>query len=845
MARFMHYIFVTPFIHLAINKNRRMVVLKFGGSSVGKPDRIKNIYAIVKPRIDNGENLCIVCSAFSGVTDQLISMIESAAVGNEKYEEIVKECKQRHYDATEDLLDGEARVDLLAQIDVLFFKLENVLKGVFLLKEASDRSYDYVMSFGERLSNLSITHFFNANDLPSVFLDARNIIKTNSEFRSARVYKEDTYSNILQIVNSHPTKTKVITGFIASDTQERTTTLGRGGSDYTAALFAAALDAKQLEIWTDVDGVLTTNPNVVNSAYPIKEMTYVEAMEMSHFGAKVIYPPTILPVNDKGIPTYIKNTFNPEYEGTLIHDKVDLKANGAIKGLSSQSEIALLTLSGTGMQGVPGIASRMFGSLASSNINVILITQASSEHSICVAVNEDKADIAREVLKGEFAKEIENTDIADVQVEKEICIIAAVGEAMKEQPGIAGKLFSCLGRNGINIEAIAQGSSELNISFAVKEMDEKKALNLIHDTFFNNAVKTLNLFIVGTGLIGGTLIQQLKEFKQNIRESKGIDLKLIGISNSRKMILDENGIDTNSWEQLLNDTVTEADPELFVKNMIELNLANSIFIDNTASSKIPDFYKQIINQSISIATPNKVASSASTESYNELKQLAKKRNTSFLNETNVGAGLPVISTIKSLRNSGDKITRIEAVLSGSLSYIFNNFTSDSSFHDIVKEAQNLGYTEPDPRDDLSGSDVKRKITILARESGYTINQNEVELSPILPSECMEAATVDKFFETLIKNKDYFSNMIKEAESKNQRLRYIASFENNKAKIELASVDSLSPFYNLSNSDNMISFNTKRYVNSPLVISGPGAGANVTAAGVFSEIMQIANERFYY
>ncbi len=822
-----------------------MIVLKFGGSSVGKPDRIKNIYSIVKPRIDGGENLCIVCSAFGGVTDQLISMIETAAIGDSKYLEIIEACKQRHYDSTNELLTGDAKKDLLTQIDILFLKLENVLKGVFLLKEASDRSYDYVMSFGERLSNLSIAHFFNANELPSVFLDARDIIKTNSEFRSARVYKEDTYKNIVEVVERNKSKTKIITGFIASDQHGRTTTLGRGGSDYTAALFAAALDANQLEIWTDVDGVLTTNPKVVSSAYPIKEMSYVEAMEMSHFGAKVIYPPTILPVNEKGIPTYIRNTFNPGYVGTLISKETTNENNGAIKGLSSQSGLALLTLSGTGMQGVPGIASRMFASLASSNINVILITQASSEHSICVAIKEDKADIAKEVLKGEFGKEIENTDVDEVHVEKDICIIAAVGEAMKEQPGIAGKVFSCLGRNGINIEAIAQGSSELNISFAVKAEDEKKALNLIHDTFFKNTIKTLNLFIVGTGLIGGTLIEQLKEFRQNIRESRGIDLKLIGISNSRKMCIVEEGIDLSNWEKSLNESEVTAEPELFIKEMFELNLANSIFVDNTASSIIPNFYTEIINKSISIVTPNKVASSASTESYNELHQLAKKRNTRFLNETNVGAGLPVISTIKSLRNSGDTITKIEAVLSGSLSYIFNNFKSDSSFYDIVKEAQKLGYTEPDPRDDLSGSDVKRKITILAREAGYTINQEDVDLSPILPKVCMEAETVDDFYETLLSNKEYFTNMIKEAESKNERLRYIASFENNKAKIALESVDSSSPFYNLSNSDNMISFNTERYINSPLVISGPGAGANVTAAGVFSDIMQIANESFNY
>lgn len=822
-----------------------MFVLKFGGSSVGKPERIKNIYSIVKPRVDSGQELCIVCSAFGGVTDQLISMIDMASLGNEKYTEIIEECRKRHYDSAAELLDGEAKAGLLSQIDILFFKLENVLKGVFLLKEASDRSYDYVMSFGERLSNLSIAHYFNANEMPSVFLDARQIIKTNSEFRAARVYTEETYNNIAEVVSRNKGKTKIITGFIASDQHGRTTTLGRGGSDYTAALFAAGLNAKQLEIWTDVDGVLTTNPKLVSSAYPIQEMSYIEAMEMSHFGAKVIYPPTIVPVHQKGIPTYIKNTFHPDYVGTIIHNVAESHSTGAIKGLSSQDNIALLTLSGTGMQGVPGVASRMFGSLANSNINVILITQASSEHSICVAINEDKADIAREVLRVEFSKEIENKDVNDLHVEKDICIVAAVGEAMKEQPGIAGKLFSCLGRNGINIEAIAQGSSELNISFAVKAKDEKKALNLIHDTFFNNTIKTLNLFIVGTGLIGGTLIEQLKEFKQTILQSKGIDLKLIGISNSRKMFLDENGIELSNWEALLSESEVAADPQIFVDKMIELNLANSIFVDNTASSKIPEFYKQVIEHSISIVTPNKVASSASTESYLELIELAKKRNTSFLNETNVGAGLPVISTIKSLRNSGDTITKIEAVLSGSLSYIFNNFNSNASFHDVVKEAQKLGYTEPDPRDDLSGSDVKRKITILAREAGYTINQSDVELSPLLPAECMEVETVDEFFKTLIKHKDFFSKMIQDAESNNERLRYIASFENNKAKIELQSVDNSSPFYNLSNSDNMISFNTERYIDSPLVVSGPGAGANVTAAGVFSEIMQIANESFKY
>ena len=821
-----------------------MIVLKFGGSSVGKPARIKNILSIVQPRIASGQDLCIVCSAFGGTTDQLINMIDTAARGDEKYLEIIKLCKQRHYDSAEELMEGEDKINLLAQIDILFLKLENILRGVFLLKEASDRSYDYVMSFGERLSNLSISHFFNSQGLNSVFIDARELIKTNSEFRSARVYLEETYNNIAEHINQHTGKTKIITGFIASDQHGRTTTLGRGGSDYTAAIFAAALNAEALEIWTDVDGVLTTNPKLVSTAYPIHEMSYIEAMEMSHFGAKVIYPPTILPVHDKGIPTYIKNTFNPESVGTLISNQTN-KSIGAIKGLSSTDGLVLLTLSGSGMQGVPGVASRMFSSLADNNINVILITQASSEHSICVAIKEERAQIAKQILKGEFQKEIDNKEISEIHLEEKICIIAAVGEAMKNQPGIAGKLFSTLGRNGVNIEAIAQGSSELNISFAIKATDEEKALNLIHDTFFHNTIKTLNLFIVGTGLIGGTLINQLKEFKTSILESKGVDLKLIGISNSRKMHFDPNGIDLGSWEGSLAESNEEANPELFVDKMIELNLANSIFVDNTASKAIPDFYKKILNNSISISTPNKVASSAKFEYYNELIELAKKRNTRFLIETNVGAGLPVISTIKSLRNSGDKIKKIEAVLSGSLSYIFNNFSSVSSFHDIVKDAQKLGYTEPDPRDDLSGSDVKRKITILARESGYGIDQSEVSLKAILPQDCMDQATVDLFFESLITHNDHFVKMIQEAESKNERLRYIASFENGKASIELKSVDSSSPFYNLSNSDNMISFNTERYTDSPLVISGPGAGANVTAAGVFSEIMQIATENFDY
>ncbi len=821
-----------------------MKVLKFGGSSVATPNRIRNIFSIIQPRIAQNENLAIVFSAFGGVTDQLIEMIETAGKGDDSYVNVVQTCKERHYKAIEDLFEGNDRSNELARIDVLFLKLENVLRGIHLLKEASDRSYDYVMSFGERLSNSIIASFYKTQNVKTEYIDARQLISTNSDFRSAKVFKDLSYKNIQEAFENKEGTTHIITGFIASDQEGKTTTLGRGGSDYTAALFAAALDADALEIWTDVDGVLTTNPKMVSKAYPIKQMTYIEAMEMSHFGAKVIYPPTIQPVHLKGIPTYIRNTFNPEYVGTLIHKEV-VNNNGSIKGLSSLSGVSLITLSGTGLQGTPGVAARLFSCLASKSINLILITQASSEHSICLAVMEDKSELAKQTLLEEFTKEIDDKLIDNIDLINDISIIAAVGESMKDKPGIAGKLFSALGRNGVNIEAIAQGSSELNISFAVHAKDEKKALNLIHDSFFLNADKTLNLFFVGTGLIGGTLIEQLKEFKEKIRASRGIDLKLIGLSNSRKMSFNANGINLDNWKNDLDNSNETADPNQFVQKMIELNLANSIFVDNTASNTIPGFYETILDNSISISTPNKVASSSSYESYVNLKKIAKDRNVLFLTETNVGAGLPVLSTIQSLRNSGDEIVKIEAVLSGSLSYIFNNFSSDKSFHDLVKKAQELGYTEPDPREDLNGSDVRRKITILARESGYELEKSEVKVSEILPQECIDASSTEDFFIALKANENYFQKLISDSESKNEKLRFIAKFEDKNASIQLLSVDDKSPFYNLSGTDNMIALYTARYINSPIVISGPGAGANVTAAGVFSEIIQIANERFDY
>jgi len=819
-----------------------MKILKFGGSSVATSERIKQIHSIVQPRVDAGEKVALVFSAFGGVTNQLIEMLETASLGKDSYKDVFIDCKKRHSDCLQDLFKPDSPV--FDEVEVLFKKLFNVLKGVFLLKEASGRSYDYVMSFGERLSNTIIARYLNENDVEAAYLDARKVIKTNSDFRSASVHRDPTIDLIKNHFAVSGNTIQIITGFIASDELGRTTTLGRGGSDFTASIFAASLMADSLEIWTDVDGVLTCNPNQVSKAFSIPSLSYNEAMELSHFGAKVIYPPTIQPVFSRNIPLYIKNTFNPDHPGTMIGSDTKELNGSSIKGITSMDDISLITVSGSGLHGEPGSAARLFGCLAKDKINVILITQASSEHSICFAVKQGHAERAKVAIEEEFKKEIQEEKVNPALIQNDIAILAVVGEAMKNQPGISGKIFSALGRNGVNVEAVAQGSSELNISFAVKKIDENKALNLIHDSFFHNTSKTLHLYLVGTGLIGGTLLGQMNEFKETLLQEKGLELKIVGISNSRKMHFDKNGIDLNKWKERLANG-EDTNPEAYIHKMIALNLSNSVFIDNTASGIFPALYSIILENNISISTPNKVASSSSFEIYENLKSIAKKKNTKFLFETNVGAGLPVISTIQTLRNSGDQITNIEAVVSGSISYIFNKYSEKISFHDIVKEAQQKGLTEPDPRDDLSGLDVQRKITILARESGYKINLEDVKMDAILPQSCLDAQSVEDFFQELLNNDSYFKELLNKANSENKRLRFIASLSDGKAKVGLQMVDETSPFYGLSESDNMIAFNTKRYTSSPLVIRGPGAGGDVTAAGVFAEIIQISNEVFSF
>lgn len=817
-----------------------MKVLKFGGSSVASAERIGNIVSIIKPRIDAGEKMTIVFSAFGGITDMLIEMSELASKGKDKYIALYHQFKDRHTSAAKELLSDEQYTTTSIELEEHHDSLRDLLKGIFLVREVSPRTMDYVLSFGERNSNIIIAAAMKERGVDATYLDARKVIKTDKNFGSARVNFEISNVEIADYYKEHSDKIHIVTGFIGSDMGGLTTTLGRGGSDYTAAILAGALDAEVLEIWTDVNGVLTSDPRKVKKAFTIPKLSYAEAMEMSHFGAKVIYPPTIQPALSKGIPIYIRNTFNPSFIGTLIDKEHDPTFKSTIKGISSLSGLALLRLEGSGMMGVPGVSGRLFSTLGHASINVTLISQASSEHSICIAISEKDAEKAEDAVNAEFSREIAENLVRPVIIENKLCVVAVVGEQMKNVPGVAGKVFDSLGKNGINIVAIAQGSSELNISFVISQNDESKALNAIHDSFFLSDVKRINLFMVGAGLIGGTLIKQINDQSETLRDQMGLEICVAGIANTKKMFFDDNGIDLENWKEKLSNSDIKSDPTAFVDKMLEMNLSHSIFIDNTADGKIPNLYERVLSASISVATPNKVAASSAYDNYILLKQTAKRNNVHFLFETNVGAGLPVISTLRNLTQSGDCILKIEAVLSGSVSFIFNNFDGTRPFSALVTEAKELGYTEPDPRDDLSGADVARKITILAREAGYQVETSDVNIDPILPKECLDAPSVDEFFKALVKNDVYFADLLQNAKKSGGVLRFIARAENGKVSCGVQVVGPDSPFYQLGGSDNMIVFTSQRYKNRPLVVRGPGAGAEVTAAGVFAEVITAGN-----
>lgn len=815
-----------------------MRVLKFGGTSVANAERLKLVADIVIAKHAEHKGVCVVVSAFSGMTDLLLKTVSLSQANDASYTAHYQRFIDKVHEVAEELLEAESYANIKAELDENHISLEQLLAGVSLIQEASPKTKDYVVSFGERNCAFLLATYLKAQGHAAEYIDARKVIKTDNSHGAAIVDFELTDKHITETLADTDT-IYIATGFIGSDKNTGvTTTLGRGGSDYSAAIFAAALDASALEIWTDVSGVLTSDPRKVKKAYPIPEMSYLEAAEMSHFGAKVLYAPTIRPVKEKNIPTYIKNTFSPDDAGTLIHAEVN-SPTGVITGLSSVKNVTLVSLEGSGMQGVPGIAYRLFKCIADGKINVIMITQASSEHSICIAINDSDKDAAETLINKEFELEIQRKLIDPVRLTSELCLLAVIGENMKNSPGVSGKLFDTLGKNGINVEAIAQGSSELNITFAVAQDDESKALNAVHDAFFLSDYKTIHLFVVGIGLIGSTLIRQIVSNHQSIKENSKVELIINGISNSRKMLFSDDGISMDNYKEQLEQSQVVADIEIFIDKMIEMNHAHAIFVDNTASKVIPEHYSRIIENNIAISTPNKIALSSGMSRYKKLKALSGKMNIPLNFETNVGAGLPVISTLKSLTTTGDKISKIEAVLSGSVSYIFNNFTSEMDFIDIVKIAQEKGLTEPDPREDLSGADVKRKILILARESGFEVEEKDIEIKNLLSDACLSADSVDSFYAALAHDSPRFKEMIQKAERENKHLRFIAGYEAGKGTISLQAVDAQNPFYGLSGSDNMIVIHSSRYNDTPLVIRGPGAGAEVTAAGLLAEILSMS------
>ncbi len=825
-----------------------MKVLKFGGTSVGSADSIKIVADIVLSYYNTQVACTVVVSAMSGITDRLISVSTEAARGNEVYSQILKDIEKHHFDTARQLISVQSQSRVFAYLKTLFNELEDVLHGVFLLRERSARTLDLIVSFGERLSAYIISQYINELGIDTEFLDARRVIQTDNNFGAAKVNFDITYRQIADYFNTHQAL-QIITGFIGSTAEDETTTLGRGGSDYTASIFGAGLNAEEVEIWTDVDGVMTADPRQVSSAFSLDAISYIEAMEMSHFGAKVIYPPTLLPVLAKNIPLRIRNTFYRDFPGTVVSrnpyamatDEAQKKEKAmAVKGITSIKEVALLSLQGSGMIGIPGIASRLFGALARKKINVIIITQASSEHSISFAVSPTDYQEAQKAMDEEFMMEIEAGKIDKAIVETHLSIIAIIGENMRRTPGISGKMFSALGRNGINVRAIAQGSSEVNLSVVIAQRNLSKALNTVHDAFFLSEIKTLNVFMTGLGLIGSTLLRQIAQQEHYLLKNRLLKIKFVGIANSRKMLFNELGISPTAWQEQLQTKGENSNMSTFVHRMKELNLPNSVFIDCTSSEDVIKYYQEVLQSAISVVTPNKLANSGSYLNYAQLKQTAMKAGVKFYYETNVGAGLPVIRVLQDLKDSGDKIYKIEGVLSGTLSYIFNTFTKERKFSEVVREAQQKGYTEPDPRDDLNGMDVARKILILAREVGLALEPDQVTVELLLPDQCLQANTLEDFFTSLEEVNDSFETKKHHAKNNGKKLCYVATLEENQASVRLKEIGQDHPFYTISGSDNIISYTTARYKETPLVVKGPGAGAEVTAAGVFADIMSISN-----
>ncbi|NNK71823.1 MAG: bifunctional aspartate kinase/homoserine dehydrogenase I [Flavobacteriaceae bacterium] len=815
-----------------------MKVLKFGGTSVGSSKTIKQVISILED-LSRKDDLAVVVSAVGGITDKLLSAAHAAVEKSNSYKDEFKLIKSIHLEIIDGLIPDNNKAEVSEVIMAKLTGLEQLLDGLYLINELSQKTTDKLLSFGELMSSYIISEAVKNANLSVSLKNSQELIVTDEQHTQASVIQEITDNNIKSFFKGNQSKITILPGFISRSENGEITTLGRGGSDYTAALIAAALNAEELQIWTDVSGMFTANPKLVKQAVPIRSISYQEAVELSHFGAKVLYPPTVQPVLDKDIPMVIKNTMAPHDAGTLITKNPENGSTNPVKGISHIGDIALLTLQGNGMVGIPGFSKRLFETLALHKINIILITQASSEHSICFGIKDSDASLAKKAIDTTFEFEIALHKIDPILVETGLSIIAIVGDNMKNHRGISGKMFSSLGKNNVNIRAIAQGASERNISAVIDARDVSKALNTLHERFFEVETRQINLFITGVGNVGERLLEQIRQQKPYIKEHLKVNLRVIGLSNSRTMFFDKSGIDLKKWTQKL-DQGQPADINEFFDSVKSMNLRNCIFVDVTANDSVAAVYAKYLKDNIAVVACNKIACSSDYNVYYELKRLSRKFNTPFLFETNVGAGLPVIDTLSHLITSGDEVHSIHAVLSGSLNFIFNNFNDSTRFHDIVKQAQVEGYTEPDPRIDLSGIDVARKILILARESGSVLNLDEIETESFLTTKALQAKSVEDFFDTLKEDEDHYQNLYQSAKNKACQLKFVAEYNDGKAKVGLREIPKDHPFYNLQGKDNIVMFYTKRYPEQPMIIRGAGAGADVTASGLFADIIRASN-----
>ena len=810
-----------------------MKVLKFGGSSVGSVSSILSVKKIVEAVEDP---VIVVVSALGGITDKLIEVSQMAANGNPAYEKEYRDIVNRHIEMVYTVIPaGDARVVLLDQVNELLNELKNIFQGISLIKDLSPKTSATILSYGERLSSIIVANLIEG----AVWYDSRTFIKTERK-HDRHILDSDLTNELVKQTFKELPKVALVPGFISTDKDSgELTNLGRGGSDYTASIIASALNAEILEIWTDVDGFMTADPRVISNAYVINELSYVEAMELCNFGAKVIYPPTIYPACHSNIPIRVRNTFNPDAPGTIIKQSVDHVKSKAIKGISSIDDTSLITITGLGMVGVIGVNFRIFKTLAQNGISVFMVSQASSENSTSIGVRNQDAELACKVLNEEFSKEIEMGEISPVCAESNLATIAIVGENMKHTPGIAGKLFGTLGRNGISVIACAQGASETNISFVVEKNSLRKSLNVIHDSFFLSEYQVLNLFICGTGTVGDSLLQQLASQQQKLMQERGLKLNVVGIANGHQALFDREGLDLSNYRALLDEKGTASSPQIIRDEVIGMNIFNSVFVDCTANADVASLYKDMLNNNVSVVAANKIAASSSYANYTELKQIARNRGVKYLFETNVGAGLPIIKTINDLLASGDKILKIEAVVSGTLNFIFNKISAEVPFSETIRMAKEQGYSEPDPRIDLSGKDVIRKLVILAREAGYVLEQEDVEKNLFVPDEFFQGS-LDDFWKNISSLDADIESRRQKLEAENKHWKFVAKLEDGKGSVSLQEVSRSHPFYGLEGSNNIVLLTTERYKEYPMMIQGYGAGASVTAAGVFADIISVAN-----